>query len=67
MTQPGETRDAAALAAALLNVNALMAPIAEAVGGYKRTLVEQGIGRKAADQMAVVFHQKILEKAWGGI
>lgn len=51
---------AAQVADAMATLLAHTAPVREAVVGYRKSLLDAGIGEFAADQMATDFHSMIL-------
>lgn len=55
-----------ALAAAIIGVNHLLAPVLEATNGYRAQLVEAGYGKQAAESMAADYHRHVLAAVFSG-
>ncbi len=58
------------IAQAVAGMREMLAPILEGAKGYKEECMRQGFGERAADDMAVQFHEAVLSlfrnKAFGG-
>jgi len=54
-----------AVTESLINMAAIMAPIMEAMSGYKAQLQDQGFSESTAEQMCVEYHKLIIDRIRG--